>query len=64
MFDRFLEPEEDFVVAYDWKGNEIFEGEEVFVIDGEYIRNDFAEIESYFNENFEKILLEKEECGW
>lgn len=64
MIDRFLEPDEDFVIAYDWKGNEIFEGEEVFVIDGEYVRNDLAEIESYFSENFEKISLEKEGYEW
>lgn len=62
---RYLEPPEDnrVVAAYDWKGEPLFIGDEVYLTpEGEYVREDTQEILDWFDKNMEyRELTEVEE---
>lgn len=50
-----LEPT-DKVAAWDWMGQEIYEGEECLVIDGELVLNEISEILK-FARSHDKVIL-------
>lgn len=54
---QYYEPEESNPIAYDWDGNELYEGDEVFLINEEYVLATAIEIENYIAENYERIEL-------
>lgn len=64
LINDYMSPVEDEVVAYDWKGNELFEGDSVYIVDSEYIRDEYEEIKEYFDSTFEKTYLERENTNW
>lgn len=64
LINDYMSPVEDEVVAYDWKGNELFEGDSVYIVDSEYIRDEYEEIKEYFDSTFEKTYLEREDTNW
>lgn len=64
LINDYIFPAEDEVVAYDWKGNELFEGDSVYIVDSEYVRDEYEEIKEYFDSTFEKTYLEREDANW
>lgn len=64
LINDYMFPAEDEVVAYDWKGNELFEGDSVYIVDSEYVRDEYEEIKEYFDSTFEKTYLEREDANW
>ena len=64
LIDDYMFPVEDETVAYDWKGNELFEGDSVYIVDSEYVRDEYEEIKEYFDSTFEKTYLEREDTNW
>ena len=64
LINDYMLPVEDEVVAYDWKGNELFEGDSVYIVDSEYVRDEYEEIKEYFDSTFEKTYLERENTNW
>lgn len=54
---QYYEPEENNPIAYDWAGNDLYEGDEVFIVNGEYVLDTYSEIENYIYENYERIEL-------
>lgn len=64
LIDGYMFPMEDEVFAYDWKGNELFEGDSVYIVDSEYVRDEYEEIKEYFDSTFEKTYLEREDTNW
>lgn len=64
LSNNYMFPAEDDVIAYDWKGNELFEGDSVYIVDSEYIRDEYEEIKEYFDSTFEKTYLEREDVNW
>lgn len=64
LINDYMSPVEDEVVAYDWKGNELFEGDSVYIVDSEYVRDEYEEIKEYFDSTFEKTYLEREDTNW
>ena len=64
LSNDYMFPAEDDVVAYDWNGNELFEGDSVYIVDSEYVRDEYEEIKEYFDSTFEKVYLEREDTNW
>lgn len=64
LSNDYMFPGGDDVIAYDWKGNELFEGDSVYIVDSEYIRDEYEEIKEYFDSTFEKTYLEREDANW
>lgn len=64
LINDYMFPTEDDVVAYDWKGNELFEGDSVYIVDSEYVRDEYEEIKEYFDSTFEKVYLERDDTNW
>ena len=64
LIDDYMFPAEDEVVAYDWKGNELYDGDSVYIVDSEYVRDEYEEIKEYFDSTFEKTYLEREDANW
>ena len=64
LISDYMFPVEDEVVAYDWKGSELFEGDSVYIVDSEYVRDEYEEIKEYFDSTFEKTYLEREDTNW
>lgn len=56
--DKNLEPPEDDIVAYDWKGSEIYAGTEVLVVEDEYIVNEDWELADYMRSMYQSRRLE------
>lgn len=54
---QYYEPEENSPIAYDWEGNDLYEGDEVFLVNGEYVLDTTSEIERYIIENYERMEL-------
>ena len=52
MHNRYLEQDEPKVFATDWKGQEIYEGDEYYDCDGEFVP--VEDIEEYMNTVFMK----------
>lgn len=40
MIDRNLEPPEESIVGYDWKGEELYGNEHGYMIDGDFVVDD------------------------
>ena len=51
----YLEPTDE-VAAWDWMGQELYEGEECLVIDGELVINEISEILK-FARSHDKVIL-------
>lgn len=64
LINDYMLPAEDEVIAYDWKGNELYDGDSVYIVDSEYIRDEYEEIKEYFDSTFEKTYLERENTNW
>ena len=65
ILEKYSDIPEEYAIAYDWKGNELFDGDEAFIVDGEYVRDDPTEIRDYFIDTFEKISIEiQEDIQW
>lgn len=43
LHSQYLEPEESKSYGLDWKGHEIYEGDECWDVDGEYVKVEDAE---------------------
>lgn len=54
MHNSYLEQDEPKVFGTDWKGHEIYEGDEFYKIDGEYVLVD--ELDEYAQERFERRI--------
>lgn len=52
MHNRYLEQDEPKIFGTDWKGNEIYEGDDYYDVDGEFVP--VEDIEEYMNEAFIK----------
>ena len=52
MHNSYLEQDEPKVFGTDWKGHEIYEGDEYFEIDGEFVL--VEELDEYAPEPFER----------
>lgn len=52
MHNSYLEQDEPKVFGTDWKGHEIYEGDEYFEIDGELVL--VEELDEYAQERFER----------
>lgn len=53
MHNRYLEEDEPIIFGTDWKGHEIYEGDEYFDIDGNYVLVD--DVEEFVRENYNKF---------
>lgn len=53
MCDRFREPDADVIVGQDFKGNDIYECEKFWEINGEKVLDDYDEIREFLADNFE-----------
>lgn len=54
MHNSYLEQDEPKVFGTDWKGHEIYEGDEYFEIDGELVL--VEELDEYAKERFERRI--------
>lgn len=54
MHNSYLEQDEPKVFGTDWKGHEIYEGDEFYKIDGEYVLVD--ELDEYAQERFKRRI--------
>lgn len=52
LHNRYLEQDEPKIFGTDWKGNEIYEGDEYYDVDGEFVP--VEDVEEYMNEAFSK----------
>ena len=52
MHNRYLEQDEPKIFGTDWKGNEIYEGDEYYDCDGEFVS--VEDVEEYMNTVFMK----------
>lgn len=52
MHNSYLEQDEPKVFGADWKGHEIYEGDEFYEIDGEFVL--VEELDEYAQERFER----------
>lgn len=43
LHNQYLEPEDSKSFGTDWKGNDIYDGDEYFDIDGEYVKVEDSE---------------------
>lgn len=53
LHNQYLEPEEDEIFGEDWKGNNIYFGDEYLDIDGELVL--VEDIEEFISENYSKF---------
>nr|DAS65964.1 MAG TPA: protein of unknown function (DUF2175) [Caudoviricetes sp.]DAT25526.1 MAG TPA: protein of unknown function (DUF2175) [Caudoviricetes sp.] len=54
LHNSYLEQDEPKIFGVDWKGSEIYEGDEFYEIDGEYVIVD--ELDEYAHERFERRI--------
>lgn len=54
LHNSYLEQDEPKIFGLDWKGHEIYEGDEFYEIDGEYVLVD--ELDEYDQERFERRI--------
>lgn len=54
LHNSYLEQDEPKVFGTDWKGHEIYVGDEFYKIDGEYVLVD--ELDEYAQERFERRI--------
>ena len=52
LHNSYLEQDEPKIFGLDWKGHEIYKGDEYFKIDGEFVLVD--ELDEYAQERFER----------
>jgi len=53
LHNQYLEPEEDEIFGEDWKGNNIYFGDEYLDIDGELVL--VEDVEEFIRENYSKF---------
>lgn len=54
-FDRFKGPEEDKTVTTDWRGGEVYSGDEYILIDGDIVLR--GDLEEYAVAHFGKVEI-------